>query len=476
MSRGLFRSHNKVGETMSINTSSALPATFDPVVTKVNDNGRVSWDFGNGSGHTAANSVSHTFPDSTTKTVTLRTNLLSTLTSADFQDDNIEGNLDMSGWGSLFKGNKSFVVSDNSNLTGITHSFTNYKGEMGSNPFTGSTYTAVDCDLTGTLDLRPLGDMGGTIEITGNSNLTEILLSGGTGGFFTINFFNNNLTGNLDLSGFENFAQVFFISIPGAATNVNLTGMTFYTGGSSSLATQFFYGGLPNYVGTMDLSGLKIEGLFYAQLSGYEKIIHGEHNGAWLQYYAYNCNLTGNHDLSMLPTFGGAFLIANNTQLTGITHTASTAVFGDYWASGCDLTGTHDVSMLTGLGGNLRLYDNTSLIGLKLPLITTLPQGLFSVIDLHNCDLGYVNFLPLSGTTFNSDPMYLQDNTLTAGEVNHMLEDFLYLATVGPWWKGITLNIAGDNSPPDTTSGGFDGMAALASLTGSPYNWTVTIS
>ena len=64
---------------------------------------------------------------------------------------------------------------------------------------------------------------------------------------------------------------------------------------------------------------------------------------------------------------------------------------------------------------------------------------------------------------------------MSTGDVNHILDDFLYNATnnsVG--WSNINLNIAGSNSAPDSSSGGYDGLSAIATLTSPPYNWTIT--
>ncbi len=109
MSRGTFRSHNKVGETMSFQTNSPNSTTFDPAVTFLSGSDRVSWDLGEGSGYTAGNSISYTYPDTgSTKTVTLRTNKLSNLKQLQSLTDNIIGHLDLSGWNI---GNENLITS-----------------------------------------------------------------------------------------------------------------------------------------------------------------------------------------------------------------------------------------------------------------------------------------------------------------------------------------------------------------------------
>ena len=43
-------------------------------------------------------------------------------------------------------------------------------------------------------------------------------------------------------------------------------------------------------------------------------------------------------------------------------------------------------------------------------------------------------------------------------------------------WTGTTLDMGGTNDAPDGSSGGFNGLAALSSLTGATNNWTITTS
>ena len=128
MSRGTFYSHNKVGETMSFKTDSPNTTSFDPRVSFGYGSDRVSWDLGNGSGYTAGNDISHIYPDSSIKTVTLRTNRLERLEAIDAEQENIVGNLDLSGWVNLSNGpdlNNYNQFGVNPQLTGITNPISN---------------------------------------------------------------------------------------------------------------------------------------------------------------------------------------------------------------------------------------------------------------------------------------------------------------------------------------------------------------
>ena len=126
--------------------------------------------------------------------------------------------------------------------------------------------------------------------------------------------------------------------------------------------------------------------------------------------------------MSMLPGLGNLFWVFDNPLLTGITHTASTETFSQYYA--------------------------------------------------YSCDLDYVNFLPLSGITITGD-IRLQDNNMTADNVNQILIDFDNISTnLNPaGWTGTTLDISGTNSQPTGP-----GITALSSLTGGTNNWTITTS
>jgi hypothetical protein len=100
---------------------------------------------------------------------------------------------------------------------------------------------------------------------------------------------------------------------------------------------------------------------------------------------------------------------------------------------------------------------------------------------LYSCNLDYVDFKPLSGatlltgTTQGNPRITLRDNGMSTGDVNHILDDFLYNATNNPTgWSNVNLNIGGSNANPDSSSGGYDGLSAIATLTGSPYNWIIT--
>jgi hypothetical protein len=422
MSRGVFRSHNKVGETMTFQTNASSATTFDPRVSFGYGSDRVSWDVGDGSGYQAGNSLSYVYSDTgTTKTVTLRTNRLLRLEAMDAEARNIVGNLDLSGWVNLSNGptvNNYNQFGVNPQMTGITNPNSAVNGKIITH------YNLYNSNITGVLVLTGL-TLGGYFTTALNSNLTGII-HGPSNQAFTnrYNASSCNLTGNLDVSMLTKLGSDFRVN-----GNSALTGIT------HTASTEVF-------------------------------------DSYWVQ----SCNLIGNHDVSML-ILSDEFLIYDNPLLTGITHTASTEVFVNYFASDCNLTGTLDLSMLTGLGGQFVNNSNPNLTNILMPTTTQT----FTFYDIYSCDLDYINFLPLSGANMNlvAQGFRMQNNNMSVDEVNNILVDFDNISTnLNPaGWTGTTLDISGTNAAPDDgTGGGGDGLAALASLTGATNNWTITTS
>ena len=568
MGTNTFRSNNKVGETMSFQTNSPNTNSFDTEV-RMDGSARPSWDLGGGSGYTASTSVSYTYPDSTIKTVTIRTNKLSNLGSLRAIDDNIVGHLDMSGWDNLWDPSiytyLEFNVDGNSELTGVTHT---------SSPYKPYVYSVSNCDITGHLDLSMFPSLGGYIYLQGNSKLSGVTFPSQC--FEIVDRFsvgNCDIQGNLDLTMFPNFGTYLWFN-----GNNSLTGITH----TASTRDVYYYDSNPGILGTHDMTWCTLRGSFYMNDNpGLNYILHSPSVEGFGNYRVYNCDMLGNHDMSMLSALGGYFSIANNSNLTGITHTASSKTFTSYniqncniignlnlpfsnfgggfycysnnnlttithsptsldinfyLAQLCDLTGNHNMSMLSGLGGVLNIYSNPNLTGIthtastniftsyiannnnltgthnmsmlsglggkvKLHVNTNLNDVIFPLVGpttvfkndgasdisrafaLHSCDLGYINFLPLSAATMdvesiNGASIGLEDNNMIASEVNHILVDLSGLSNTYSvsGWTGVTLDISGNNVGPDSLSGGYDGVGALMSLTGSPNNWNVTYS
>ena len=432
MSRQQFAARNNIGSVLTFQKSGST-SSFDPDINFSSGTRRVSWKLNNGTNvtQTAGNSITYTgfTSDTGIRTIEMRGNSFSGLNQFMLDNENLYGNLNLTPLSGL-SGN--FIVYNNPNLTGITHA-------PSSQIF--GVYYAYNCNLTGNLNL-PLSGLSGDFYVYNNPNLTGITHVPSSqifGGYYA---YDCNLTGNLNLPLYG-LGGSFYVN-----NNPNLTGITHVP------STQIF-----------------------------------------TNYLANNCNLTGNLNLP-LSGLGYDFQVYNNTGLTSITHVSSSQNFLVYDAHNCNLTGTLDLSPLTNLGYN-PIDDAIGVISLRLnPYLTNVifpnstqffrntgSDDSNSTFTLSNCNLGYVDFKPLSGATLLSGitqgipRIILRDNNMSAATVNHILVDFSGNATYNPTgWSNIYLKIGGTNASPDSSSGGYNGLAAISFLTGSPRNWIITTS
>jgi hypothetical protein len=530
MSRKQFTSRNNIGSVLTFQKS-GVTSSFDPTVLFIGAGSRrVSWKLDNGSNitQTAGNSIIYTgfTSDPGIRTIEMRGNSFRNITQLSLDNENLYGHIDLSrlnSWGSsgtlaLFTnpnltgitnpsitgftlgnyqvfstgivGNldmspitvniQSFVVDNNPALTGITHNTTSR---------IINTYQANNCNLTGNLNL-PYTGMTGTFQVQLNPNLTGITHAPSSQNITTYFAHNCNLTGNLDLTPLSGLGGFFRVH-----SNSGLTSIT-HVPSSQIFANYLVYN--CNLTGNLDLTPLSgLGGAFWVYgNSGLTSITHSVSSQIFSSYLAYNCNLTGNLDLTPLSGLGGSLQVQSNPNLTGITHSPSSQNFSQYQANTCNLTGTLDLSPLTKLGasnsdtslGNVLTHINPNLTNIIFPNSTQFFKNSTNsenagAFALHSCNLDYIDFTPLSGatllsgTTQGNPRISLRDNNMIAADVNHILVDFANIATINPTgWSNINLNISGTNAAPDSSSGGYDGIAARDTLTGSPYNWTITHS
>ena len=530
MSRGQFRSRNTVGETFSFKNNSDSGDTLTVQVSFTSGSDRVHWDWGDGGSVESDNFTSHIYSDAgTIKTITMGTNRLSKLSKLVMTGDKIYGHLDMSGWDNLdtFGASSSFT-NDNFNFTGITHTYS---------PQNFVSYDLQRNNMIGNHDMSMFPNLGGRFQIWSNPNLTGITHTASTQIFTGYRADFCNLTGTHDISMLTNLSDELRLNDNPNLTKILLTG-------NNNVFTQFYVQRC-DILGNFDLSvfpniGGDFRASFNSSLTG---ITHSYSPQVFTQYDIRSSDITGNHDLSMFPNLGGQIQLSSNSNLTGVTHTASTEVIWDYNIINCDITGNHDLSMFPNLGGpspgggvgslalntnpnltsitfpttvsggevsidiqscgiigtldvsmftnltdRLRLSSNPSLTNVLLPnstgtfdnVLTTSGNRAFS---FNSCDLGYVNFYPLSGATLNNNASQgcsidLSNNSMTSAEVNHILTDFSGITSNNlSGWSGVTLlDIGGTNATPDTTSGGYNGIAAINYLTGVTAQWTIVTS
>jgi hypothetical protein len=159
------------------------------------------------------------------------------------------------------------------------------------------------------------------------------------------------------------------------------------------------------------------------------------------------------HINPLLTSFIGATSSANITQLRGHT---------------CGFTGTFDISGYSGLGGYFECGVNP-----YTNIILPSSSQTFTEFYLNVCpNLGVIDFSPLTNLT-ESNNVIIQfiSNGHTAAEMNEMLDTLDNMSTGG--FTGRTISAAGSNAAPDGSSGGFDGLAAVTSLTSKGFTVTV---
>jgi hypothetical protein len=190
---------------------------------------------------------------------------------------------------------------------------------------------SIPSDLVGIFDISSLENLS-YMELTGSTNLTQIINPVSSRVFTLYAIITCNITGTLDVSGLTGLGGVFAIQ-----DNPNLTQILNPV--SSEILTTYFVGGCTNLTGTLDVSGL-----------------------------------TG---------LGGDLEIFDSPNLTQILNPSSSQIFTTYGINNCNLTGTLDVSGLTGLGGEFNVVNNINLLNIDLP---TLTQE-FSEFNAKNCSL-----------------------------------------------------------------------------------------
>jgi hypothetical protein len=483
MGRGVFNSLNKEVEVFMFQTYSSSADTFNPAVSLNVGGDRVLWSLGDGSQYVAGNGLSYVYADSgTTKTVKLLVPKLKRINGFIAQSKKIKGSLDTSNLIG-FTNSSNFFIDNNPLLTGFTQPnvTTNIR-----------QFSFTNCDITGYLDLSNIV-IGGTMVLPGffqgsnNVNLTGITHSTSNLPISTYTLGNCDLIGNLDVSMLSGLSGTFSVG-----SNSSLTGITHTP--SSNTFTLYSVGSC-NLIGNFDVSILSgLSGVFSASFnSNLTGITHSNSSNIFTNYSVNNCGLIGNLDLTPLSGLGGNFNFHFNSNLTGITNPYTTQNFTQYNGYNCNITGILDMTPITNLGGAssgstgvFRVNSNPNLTGVIFPTVTNYFKNLSNIENggvfvMHSSNLDYVDFTPLSGVTLltgstqGNPRISLRDNNMSAGDVNHILVDFSGNTTVNPvGWSNVNLNIGGTNADPDSSSGGYDGLAAIATLTGSPYNWTIT--
>jgi hypothetical protein len=418
--RGFFSANNKVGQEFIIETNSSSGTTFDPVV-QMSGSKRASWDLGEGGSYFAGNSVSYTYPNSSLKTVKLRTNRLTDVTTLNMPDDGIFGALNLTGFTSCL----GFLFNANTNLTGVTLPTTN---------LLVSSVRFGFCNLYGNLDLSVMPNFGGNFFISQNPNLTGLTLPpSNTNNFNTFSLDQCNLYGRLDLSGFTGLGGQINLGY-----NTNITGITLPN--SSQNITSFIIGN-SDFTHDLIISGLTGMGgqIQFDNVKSSNIIFPNSSNN--ITFFSLNsCKSLGSVNLAPLSGMGGFISIQGNTGVTSYTLAKNSNPI-TYLGINTNLSlPTLDLTPFSGISNQVNLSSNSALSNLILPTVYGGPVTIWSI---NECSL------PASGVNY---VLYTIDNT---------------------GWIGGSLNISGGaNSAPNGSSGGYNGTASTLSLVSK--GWSVT--
>ena len=286
-----------------------------------------------------------------------------------------------------------------------------------------------DCNLTGIVDLSNYtftSSAGGDWRFDNNPNLTGATFNSTklTGGQIRLGFDDCNISGVFDLSKVSNLARI------DCSRNSGITGIT-----------------LP-------------ETTFY------------DDSNIQLIVVANDCNITGNVDLSLTSFVSGSF--NDNPNLTHLEFPAfSTTTQAGIYAVNCNLTGVIDLTPYNvgNRGGKVSFGNNPNLTGITMWTSSNIDTSQnFSFVD---CSIdSYIDF---SGLTGFMDALNvgirLENNLLTAAQINQMLDVLDGLATSAVGSTNFRFDGTG-NSAPDSSSGGVDGLAAKSSLISKGFNVT----
>ena len=345
----------------------------------------------------------------------------------------------------------SILLYNNTAMTGIT-----FEGTP--KPLNTSNMQIYNCDLTGTLDISMFTGLSGRVYLHSNSNLTQITNPTSSGVFTEYHAYSCDLTGTLDVSGLSGLGASFEVF-----SNPNLTDIDVPV--SSENFSEFLAYSC-DLTGNLDLTGLTggfrvLQLYFNPNLTGitFDPAMNQTANNV-VSWRIHDCDLTGTLDLSPVDKLGGLFWAYNNPNLTGITFPTSSVAVTDFRVYNTGLTSV-DFSSLSGFAGRIE-FNGNALTSVTFP---TLSAGFSNFFFQNNTSLGYIDLTPLTGSTFSS--VSVSNNGMNAAEVNQMLVEFDgMVGVVGSGTFTIT-----NNAVPDAVSGGFDGLAAKASLQGK--GWTV---
>ena len=490
-----------------LETTSGSSETFDPAFVGT---GQFGWDFRDGSRLTNDRSVSHTYLDTSTKFVKIYTKGICTVTNVDFNTDQIRGVVDLSkaifttitglwlnhntGLAEVIfpisvPGNMVAIALNNTGIAGIVdlsvftkfstsaqialHVTPNLTGVVFAPSITG-TITAITIhtsSITGVLDLSMFNAFTNSaqIQLYNTPNLTGIIFSPTTisGTLSNLYIYSSGIAGVLDLSSLSRFTTGGNIYL---YSNPNLTGVLFGSTIVGTISSIYIYSS--GITGVLDLSMFKTFitgfGLQLQQNPNLTGIIFSPTTitGSAATIAITSTGITGVLDLSKIIAFSSTaqLLLSSNPNMTGVSFASTiTGTLSVLQLNSCNLTGTLDLSMFKSFSTvcSIYIYSNPNLTQILLsPTVTT---GRVLQIMIYLTGLTYLDLTKFASSINSASfSLQVQNNAINAANLNRMLVEINTIATSG--FSGRTLVMGGSNGIPDSSSGGYDGLAAKAAL------------
>ena len=447
---GLQTAFSNAGQSLYINintepiplfqfkTKTLSPYTFTPVF--ITGTGSLDWDFGDGSLVNGTNSPSHYYSadgDRTVKVWPGTTGGAADILDINMYNENLTGQIDLSN----LTGFTDLNIAQNPSINEVI------------NPTTSTIinlYQVYLTGITGTLDMTGLTGLGGTVMVGNNSKLNHINFPASSQTFSQLNFNDSGLMGTIDLSSLTGLYSWVF-----GQNNPSLNNITFPT--TSNYLSLYIYNN--DISGNLDLSMLT--GLGELRVYSNPKltqIINPASSQAMGNYEAYNCKLTGTLDISSLSQMSGKFDVHNNSNLTKIIFANTYYGNGfDYFdLASCNLTGNLDVSALS-FGWNdwqpgtyvFKTSNNSLLTSISLP------TNIFSFTEFNvkNCSLNLSTvddiFAKLNTWYSVNDPSFNLiidaggggNSSPTAGWSNTDLVSIQNKFNTSPFDVSITINV-----------------------------------
>jgi hypothetical protein len=397
-------------------TNSPSTATFDPSITATS--GEYAWDLGDGTILVGDKSVSHTYLTTATRTVKLYGKGTCAITLVDFNADNIVGELNVSN--TAFASVATWNLYNNSSLTSVI--FPSVISATVAGIYLHST------GIIGTLDLSKFTSFtsSAVLYLHTISTLTGITWASSiTGTFSRIYIYSTGYVGVLDLSKFSSFTNSAALLL---YSNMALTGITWASSITGTFSDIHIYS--TGYVGVLDLS----------KFSSFT-------NSAVLSLQSNSAVTNINWATTITGTFSTIYLHANN------------------------ITGTLDLSKFSSFTTSATVYLNANPLMTNINWATTI-AGTIKVLFIYgNTSLGYTDLTKLNNTAIAALSWDLRNNGWSAAIVNQILANIDSISAAG--FTGRVVNVGGTNTDPDTTSGGYNGVAARNSLIAKGF--TVTI-